>query len=433
VRELEVALFTKVLPDSALFDVLPVNSLADLIVSRRKYIGDAMPKVHDVYLGRGSTSISQNRPTAYIDAHFSGFTEILRISKLGAGGNNLVFMFEGQEVGHLLEDPEAPWVFTDLTGNWINLRISPKSSVVKFLQSASRSFNELKTKDRLAIKQVRDAKKFEAELKYYENLPAPIRDFFPLPIEQIDRSRHSYGMRFINQIDLSIMQIHNCLTSDRFKDFLSDLDAYLLKRPTLLGSGKENISALRELGINKLKRRMQELTGSHEFPNLDSLTRDLLGFDLWQFANKVALTIERLLQAESKNDLRWFHGDLCFSNILWNPQTRSLILIDPRGYEAGGEGWGPPAYDVAKLAQSAIRGGDYIINRCERHMREFNSQSKIFADWVREQPHDPRLIDALTASLLLSLLPLHLDSPESLPEFILRAAESYTDSNLGIP
>ena len=56
------------------------------------------------------------------------------------------------------------------------------------------------------------------------------------------------------------------------------------------------------------------------------------------------------------------HGDLCFSNILFNEKSGIVRLIDPRGGFTEPSITGPIVYDIAKLSQSIYGGYDQILH-----------------------------------------------------------------------
>ena len=121
------------------------------------------------------------------------------------------------------------------------------------------------------------------------------------------------------------------------------------------------------------------------------------------------------------------HGDLCFSNILYDPQTGLIKLIDPRGdfFEEGC--YGDPRYDLAKLLHSFHGGYDFIMqemydlreiapnNYVFRLFRPDNAEQSVetlmstFDDAVADDLSDLMLLEAL---LFLSMLPLHSDDVE---------------------
>ncbi len=67
----------------------------------------------------------------------------------------------------------------------------------------------------------------------------------------------------------------------------------------------------------------------------------------------------KLLQ---KDNFSIVHGDLCFSNILFDIKTNILRLIDPRGEFGEFDIYGDVRYDIAKLSHSVSGRYDFIIN-----------------------------------------------------------------------
>ncbi len=126
------------------------------------------------------------------------------------------------------------------------------------------------------------------------------------------------------------------------------------------------------------------------------------------------------------NRVRWtpIHGDLCLSNILCEPNSCLIKLLDPRG-SFGQKGFlGDIRYDIAKLAHSVIGRYDFIVNDLYRLRHnegnlvlEFplrKDMDPIVAEFestflAREDKSDIVLI---TAWLFLSMLPLHSDHPK---------------------
>src|SRR5699024_6250012 len=57
-----------------------------------------------------------------------------------------------------------------------------------------------------------------------------------------------------------------------------------------------------------------------------------------------------------------FHGDFCFSNILYDSRGDRIKVLDPRGVSGSNESiYGDLRYDIAKLSHSVIGMYDHII------------------------------------------------------------------------
>jgi Phosphotransferase enzyme family len=141
------------------------------------------------------------------------------------------------------------------------------------------------------------------------------------------------------------------------------------------------------------------------------------------------------------------HGDLCFSNILFDTKTTVLKVIDPRGeflipklLNPVQSAYGDPAYDLAKLLHSCEGFYDLILNRSAKYIRKEDgvwsfqvfepgilNNLKLFKETilttVNRFEHGASLIRrayAIQPLLFLSMLPLHYDNPERQKQLLLR-------------
>ena len=127
------------------------------------------------------------------------------------------------------------------------------------------------------------------------------------------------------------------------------------------------------------------------------------------------------------------HGDLCFSNILYNKETSMLKLIDPKGATKEEELWTNPYYDIAKLSHSICGRYDFFNSglydiKIEADMKlnlslEFNNAEymELFRDYLERYGFDYNMVRVYEASLFLSMLPLHMDNPQKVFGFLLNA------------
>jgi len=125
------------------------------------------------------------------------------------------------------------------------------------------------------------------------------------------------------------------------------------------------------------------------------------------------------------DDIYISHGDLCFSNILYDFRVQSVRLIDPRGTldEQTFTPYGDGRYDIAKLYHSVIGRYDFImagnyhldiigkssINfRISHHPVLNNIGAQLMEN--RAFGYDKEEIIPIMINLFISMLPLHADS-----------------------
>jgi hypothetical protein len=119
-----------------------------------------------------------------------------------------------------------------------------------------------------------------------------------------------------------------------------------------------------------------------------------------------------LAVAQFERDSQLMHGDFCFSNLFWNDANRSVVMVDPRG-----ELYGSRYYDWAKLRHSAIYNYDFVdaelYTVCGEKVSVFDNGTGAVGELLREKEEELfseeeiRYLELLTASLFLSMIPLH--------------------------
>lgn len=180
-----------------------------------------------------------------------------------------------------------------------------------------------------------------------------------------------------------------------------------------------------EIYVKKTKSRIEQFFEQQQDARNFWIRRSGTKFSLNEVVTTLASYAERngLLELDTLSPI---HGDMCFSNLMYDPRSRHIKLIDPRG-EFGVPGiYGDLRYDKAKLMHSYEGGYDFIvtnrfdvsvssvgeitsvIERSEYH----NQVEKIFNKRIFENLQDRKQCDAIQALLFLSMLPLHCDHPE---------------------
>jgi thiamine kinase-like enzyme len=123
------------------------------------------------------------------------------------------------------------------------------------------------------------------------------------------------------------------------------------------------------------------------------------------------------------NSMSVIHGDLCISNILYDPRSRIIKLIDPRGKFGPWSMHGDYRYDLAKLSHSFNGNYEPIINDrffliCQDtelsltfNLGKYQEQvAKVFDGYLdRYFSKDIPSIQLIESLLFLSMIPLHAD------------------------
>lgn len=184
--------------------------------------------------------------------------------------------------------------------------------------------------------------------------------------------------------------------------------------------------------INKTRQRLSKLKSSVGWFNLANQAQEINGLQC-DSTDRLLIRAEHLLTKGDKFSAR-VHGDFCFSNILVDPNSMMIKLVDPRGGFKSDGVLGPLDYDLAKLSHSVLGDYDLIL----KGLFELSgSQSRDACFKIHHPPHQKFVISAFTqeiapteleletlrllsALILISIPPLHLEDEERARMFLIK-------------
>jgi hypothetical protein len=130
------------------------------------------------------------------------------------------------------------------------------------------------------------------------------------------------------------------------------------------------------------------------------------------------------------------HGDMCFSNILYDVRARILKMLDPRGSFGDAGIYGDPRYDLAKLYHSVVGGYDLMVNdlfdvHLEGDVARLSLRWRPTHNDIADEFRAVFMTDAqlhrdvviMTALLFASMIPLHADAPKRQTAMMVRALQ----------
>jgi len=297
---------------------------------------------------------------------------------------------------------------------------------------ASRSFNAIRIEPVVSVlhKSSRHTAKFEQEIAFIRMLPERIAPLFPRllsPVSlrdgQASVSMEYYGYPTV--AELALFWDLDASEWERLFGALAEVLQRFRQHPYELGA-----RATRRFYADKLRTRVDAWMATLPEPlarRLGDPGLSLNGMPLRSFEALWPRIEARVDALYDPNHFCVMHGDFCFGNILYDPYSGALRLIDARG--SFGEDcvgiYGDQKYDLAKLAHSAIGRYDYFVSKL---FRLGDDGGSAFTLDFALRPNQPllerltaRLIDRLgyarrdvallTGLLFLSMTPLHADSP----------------------
>ncbi len=229
----------------------------------------------------------------------------------------------------------------------------------------SRSFNRIEIDDfrGTITKSSTNVEKLKMEIEYYKNLPSDLRIFFPRMLDySIAPEKTFQVLEYYSYPTLSEIYCYEDAPNFVWKRVLEKLSRITFDEFSSTGQQVvESQPTLREVFIDKTESRNLELAKRH-----DQLSKLLTSHELKINATKYMGVPEILSQSKKVLDLLTsqnsvIHGDFCLSNILCEPDSNNIKLIDPRGGFSEASCFGPQLYDVAKLGHSFLGRYDLII------------------------------------------------------------------------
>lgn len=299
----------------------------------------------------------------------------------------------------------------------------------------TRYFNNLKTDDNVVIKSSTNKEKIKREYMYYKLLPEDMQRWMVEPYNYVEEKEEaSYTMERLYIPDIAIRWVHEAINEEEFRNILNKVFYYINTRKTMKIEKTQYYKISNELYIKKLKDRVEDLK---KCDNYDIIKKYIEIGTNYGSIDDIVSEYEKLyyqaLEKETNYKIVIGHGDLCFSNMLYDNEINLLKLIDPKGALKEEELWTNPNYDIAKLSHSICGRYDFFNSasyeiKLDSNLKfklelKFDNERyiKIFKEYLEKNDINYENIRIYEISLFLSMLPLHMDYPKKVFGFILNA------------
>lgn len=302
--------------------------------------------------------------------------------------------------------------------------------------TAARHFNEMEIDGFYYTKRSADKRKMLAEYSFYQMVPEAMRPWLVQTFDYHDEGeRASYKMMRYYLPDAAVQWVHGAFGSESFDAFIDRLLFFLAQRPRRACSPAESAKLAKSLFLDKTQERIAALLSDPEGRRVNELVASSNpALDCRRQMERYARLYAKHEASFAVDHVAIGHGDPCLSNILYDQQRYLLKLIDPKGAATESELWTHPLYDLCKMSHSLMGDYDFINNG--RYRIDFSDQNELllvvhhtnhdalkrqFAGKVKAMGFKRQIVRLGEASLFLSMLPLHLDYPNKVMAFMLRA------------
>lgn len=316
--------------------------------------------------------------------------------------------------------------------------LSNRNEFLKFITSGfeARFFNALQGDEYTVTKRSSNKQKIKSEYAFYHLLPEKMKMWFVMPFDyQEEADGASYTMERLHVTDIAIRYVHGAVDVEEMRDILEKLFRFIRSREKKAVSKAEYRALADSLYVKKVEERVGELKKHESFPKFEALLRS--GTD-YNGIDEIVERYKRLYENctgkfNGRPELVTGHGDLCFSNILYQKEAGLLKLIDPKGCLDEEGLYTDPYYDLAKLSHSICGNYDFFNSGLYQvvlgtdmnfHLSVDTDNRKyqeLFREYLEREGFDYRTVRIYEASLFLSMLPLHMDREQKVFALLLNA------------
>ena len=317
-------------------------------------------------------------------------------------------------------------IATFVSNNWYDLGHLDMYQKAKRQLLYHRYFNEFQHNDLLGTitKQSTQIKKIENEILWMEQLPKALQPLVPRIFSSgSDHELAFVEMEYYGYPPLSELWLYGMLGHEVWETIFSKLfgmiDHFMKHKKRVDIQHYTNMYHLKtNLRIEEAKQQSAVIYRLLEYPSLIINDHEVSG---WPVLESMIQSRYQALFNESDHCV--IHGDLCFSNILYDLRTGIIRLIDPRGDWGGAFGIGDIKYDLAKLRHSISGDYDFIVqdlfsidvNNEEISLRiasqdQTIQKAKVRFDQMLSRKWSLTSIQFIEGLLFLSMIPLHSDS-----------------------
>lgn len=295
-----------------------------------------------------------------------------------------------------------------------------------------RYFNtiHIDTKKGILTKKSNDKEKFVNEINWYLKLPKQLQYIRPRILDYSTNEQNPFvSMEYYSYDTLHKLLVFNNLSIEKWREICNSLIFIIeeMKKYYIKVSNNEILNSINDMYVEKTIKRLNRLKENKKFEKFFQYNIIING-KVYKSLNYYKKIIKKLVKIYEIRDLDKFsiiHGDLCFSNILFDVKQNIVRLIDPRGSFGRYDIYGDFRYDLAKIAHSIEGKYDFIIEDLfyvyikgtEIQYNIFTSQKhkeieQLFIKEMNKYINDYTEIRLIESLLFLSMVPLHNDFPD---------------------
>ncbi|GAA0740375.1 hypothetical protein [Gaetbulibacter jejuensis] len=316
------------------------------------------------------------------------------------------------------------------SGMWIDLGHS--DNYMFKTSDETRFFNSIEIDKKRGIikKSSSNWLKLTQEIEWYLNIPKDLKYLSPQILDyELNTLKTNVSLEYYNYPTLQEIYVFGNYSIDKWKLIFESIFFIQeeFSRYAKAFSEDDIKSAITKMYVDKTLNRIEEYkTKKHLKLFFESDTITING-KAYQSLKYFVENLSELTKAMGLYETTYFnpiHGDFCFSNLLYDPLTNIIRVIDPRGSFGDFKIYGDSRYEYAKMFHCINGGYDLIIKdlfdlkivngEIEYQIKKTEKHSVIrdlFIHKIKDKVESVEQIIFIEAVLFISMIPLHNDKP----------------------
>ncbi len=241
-------------------------------------------------------------------------------------------------------------------GEWLDFGHLDTYFQSKAQLTNGRAFNDVRFSRRAVEKSSADKAKIDAEIHWFENVPADVKVFAPQYLGQSGDGA-GYQTEYLYLSSLADLMVFGRLPAYVWQRIFAACDEFL---KTCARHRPDSNLSTDSLYEEKTFARLGEYASQW---GTDLNTGWTFNGDTLPGLTQIVETCAAAIPPVDANHQQIVHGDFCFSNIFYDFRAHTIRVVDPRGYLGDAETsvYGDVRYDIAKLYHSVAGGYDQVI------------------------------------------------------------------------
>jgi hypothetical protein len=296
--------------------------------------------------------------------------------------------------------------------------------------TTERTFNKLIISEGI-VKKIGENSKIKAETNWFLQIPEEIKKFTPQLLSYgSENDKNFYKIEYLPLPPLNELFVHGRNERQFWVKIFEIIKKYIILSQKKINQKEKKIvdKNFTKLITEKTYDRLNDYFKQNKELNYQTELK-LNGEKVPKIKEIVEKCIE--LVKLKKSIYGVMHGDLCFSNVLYDSRLAQIKIIDPRGIDLEKKEiiFGDLRYDYAKIVHSVIGLYDHIISgayqvKVKNNNNEYHIDFRIYTEnrileiqsiFSKEFKIDELTVKDImpvTVLLFISMLPLHYDNKE---------------------